>query len=142
MPELPDLSQYIPYIWHWTTIMHYLLLIGTIFLLFASGDDTSMIYLIVVAALAIIIAFSLFISRLPLSTKEIGRLTIFLLRVGMMGIPALIAGLGRNDAVRAGGLIMAVGLALPLVAITILTCPLGPGIGDPRLTNWCTLVQP
>jgi hypothetical protein len=36
---------------------------------------------------------------------------------------------------------MAVGLALPLVAIVILTCPLGPGIGDPRLTSWCTLVQ-
>lgn len=135
---MPEVSAFIPLSpWHWTTIIHYLLLLGALYLLMASGDNTPVLYLIVVAVMAILVGADLYSNLLGLGKLEAGRLIIFLLRVFIFGIPALIGGLATAEDTRAVAIGLAVFAALPLIAITFLTCPLGIPLGDPRILDWC-----
>ncbi len=131
MPGL-DIAQFIPlYPLHWTTILHYLLLIGTIALLTLAGDKSSILYTFVLAFLALLIGVDLYSNLI-----RIPRLFIFLVRIAVFGIPVIIAGMGANEQSRSVAGITAV-IALPLLVLTFISCWLGPTFGDPRIIGWC-----
>lgn len=135
---MPDPSAFIPIApLHWTTIAHYIILLGSLLSLILAGDDSSILYLLTAAVLALVAGADLYAGLLGLNRLEIGRLVIFLLRVFMFGIPALIAGLASDEGTRNIGIAMAL-VALPLLIITMVTCPLGSPLGDPRIMNWCS----
>lgn len=135
---MPELSQFIPFApLHWTSIFHYILLLGALYLLLTSGDDTSVLFLFVIAVMGGAIGASLYADLFGLNRMESGRLVVFLLRVVIFAVPALVAGLGTDDTTRMVSLVLAVFFAIPIVAIVFFTCPLGPGIGDPRIIGWC-----
>ncbi len=119
-----------PYPLHWTTIVHYLLLVGTVALLMMAGDKASLLYVLVLAAEALLIGADLY-SHLV----NIPRLFLFLNRVVIFGIPLIMAGMAATEEARIVGGIMAV-IALPLLVATFITCWMGP-LGDPRLMGWC-----
>jgi hypothetical protein len=129
---MPDVSQFIPLApLHWTTILHYILLLGALFMLMASGDDAPIIYLLVLAAMGILLSVDLYMNLFAL-----GRVVIFVIRVCIFAIPALVGGLGPTEETRAAGIGLAAFAALPLLAVTILTCIMG-NLGDPRISHWC-----
>ena len=121
------------YPFHWTTILHYLLLIGAIVMLTISGDQASILFTIVLAIFALLVAADLYSQLLG-----IDRLFIFLIRIIFFGLPIVIAGMADVEEVRQVGALLAV-LSLPILVMTFLTCWLGPSIGDPRVYGWCTL---
>jgi hypothetical protein len=118
---------------HWTTILHYLLLIGAIFLLTISGDQATILFTVVLAIFALLVAADLYSQLL-----EIDRLFIFLMRIVFFALPIIVGGMADVEEVRQLGFLLAV-LALPILVMTFLTCWVGPGIGDPRVYGWCSL---
>jgi hypothetical protein len=131
MPNLP-LSALIPaFPLHWTSILHYLLLLSTLAVLTVSGDQATVFFTLVLASLALVIGGDLY-SQL----FEINRIFIFLMRVYMVGIPIVIAGMAPVEGTRALGVLMVL-FSAPLLVMVFLTCMVGPDIGDPRLWMWC-----
>ncbi|HLV44392.1 MAG TPA: hypothetical protein VKY39_05515, partial [Aggregatilineales bacterium] len=62
MPNLP-LSQIIPpYPTHWTTILHYGLLLGTIVMLTTAGDRSSLAYTLILGALAVLVGADMYLN--------------------------------------------------------------------------------
>ena len=118
---------------HWTTILHYLLLLGAIIMLTVSGDQASIFFTAVLAIFALLVAADLYSQLL-----NIDRLFIFLIRIMMLALPIVFAGMAQVEEVRQLGVVMAA-LAVPIVVMTFLTCWLGPSIGDPRVWGWCSL---
>jgi hypothetical protein len=131
MPNI-QFADLIPhYALHWTTILHYLALLGVIAILTTSGDKSSVLFTLVLAALALLIGASLYTHLLGIS-----RVFIFLIRVLIFGIPVVIAGMAPNEQARAFGVAVAI-LGLPLLILVFFTCWIGQPIGDPRLWGWC-----
>jgi hypothetical protein len=129
---MSEVSEFIPMApLHWTSILHYILLLGALFMLMASGDDAPIIYLIVLAIMGILLGVDLY-----LNLFHLGQVVIFVVRVCIFAIPALIGGLGPTEETRAAGIGLAAFAGLPLLAVTILTCILG-NLGDPRISYWC-----
>lgn len=118
---------------HWTTILHYLLLIGAILLLTISGDQATILFTVVLAIFALLVAADLYSQLL-----EIDRLFIFLMRIVFFALPIIVGGMADVEEVRQLGFLLAA-LALPILVMTFLTCWVGPSIGDPRIYGWCSL---
>lgn len=132
MPNFPLSDIIPPYPQHWTTILHYVLLLGAIAMLGMSGDKSSMFFTFIVAALALFTAADLYIGLI-----SIPQFVVFMLRVGMFGLPVILAGLAPTEQVRSVGIVLAF-VALPLFVLTFLTCPLGGYFMDPRIQSWCS----
>ncbi len=126
MPADLAINQLIPpFTWHWTTILHYLLLLGTIALLTTASDKASLLFTLVIAALALLIGVDLYASLI-----QIPRLFFFLIRIVIFAVPVISAGMGGTEATRQ----LSVGLAIlsfPLLVLPFASGFLGP-IGDPR----------
>ena len=119
------------YPFHWTSILHYLLLLGAIGMLTISGDKASILFTVVLAVFALLVAADLYSQLLA-----IDRLFIFLIRIAFFALPIVFAGMAEIEEVRQLGVFMAA-LALPILVMTFLTCWLGRTIGDPRVYGWC-----
>jgi len=125
MPNF-DLTQLIPqYTWHWTTILHYLLLLGTIVVLTTASDQASLLFTIVLGFLALLIAVDIYANLI-----HIPRLFLYLGRIVIFGIPVITAGMGGTEATRQVSVGLAI-LAFPLLVLPFLSAFLGP-LGDPR----------
>ena len=116
---------------HWTTILHYLLLLSAILVLTVSGDQATIFFTIILAIFALLVAADLYSHLL-----NIDRLFIFLIRIIFFALPIVFAGMADVEEVRQIGIFMAA-MALPILVMTFLTCWLGPSIGDPRVFGWC-----
>jgi hypothetical protein len=119
-----------PFPLHWTSIAHYLVLLGAILLLLFAGDKTSIVYIAVVAIEALLVGLGLYSNLVA-----VPRLFIFLGRVLLLGIPVVLAGMAPTENARTVAVLMAI-VALPLVVVLLITCLLGP-IGDPHVLSWC-----
>lgn len=115
---------------HWTTIIHYIMLLGMLLILTFSGEEANLLFTLVLALLALLVGADLYAAELGLS-----RLWIFLIRVLMLGIPILVAGMAPRGGTRSIGIAMVL-LATPLLFFTFFTC-MFPSIGDPRMLPWC-----
>ena len=111
---------------HYLNILHYLLLLGGILLLGASGSKSPLLFIIVTAVLMLITAADLYSNLLGLSL-----FIVFLMRVGMFGIPVVIAGLGPTERARGLGILVAI-LAFPILVALFLGAWF-PILSDPRL---------
>lgn len=128
-----QIQTYLPLApFNWTSILHYLLLIGAIGMLFASGD-APMPFIIVMLILALLIAASLYVNFLPFGD----RIFVFLIRIGIFAVPLILAGMGPNEASRQAAVFLTL-LAAPLLVITLMGCYL-PAFADPRIAFWCAL---
>lgn len=131
MPDL-DYTRLIPYAaLHWTTILHYLVLLGALVMLFFSGEEAGMIFILAVALLALLTGLDLYIGFVnPI------RVIVFFIRTGIFVLPVVTAGTAKREEIRViGGLTAFV--AMPLLALTFLSCVLGPPFADPRIWHWC-----
>ncbi len=125
---MPNINTFLPlHPLHWTSIMHYLILLGSLFLLMASGDKAPNVYIFAVATLAVLTGLDLYVNYFPIVP-----LFVFLARVLILGIPLAIGGLGPTEHTRAGGLVIGFVAALPLLVITFFACNLGI-LSDPRI---------
>lgn len=131
MPNIPISMLTPPFPLHWTSILHYILLLGTLAVLVTSGDKTSILFIILLGVLALIIGADLYLTRIYMP-----RIFVFLIRVVMVGLPAILAGMSPSEQTRALSGIMAL-VASPILVLTFFTCNLGPVFGDPRIINWC-----
>lgn len=131
MPNL-DFTRLIPYAaLHWTTILHYLVLLGALAMLFFSGEEAGIIFILAVALLGLLTGLDLYINYVnPL------RVIVFFIRVGIFALPIITAGSAKREEIRVVGAMTAF-VALPLLAMTFLTCVFGPPLADPRLWHWC-----
>lgn len=130
MPDIA-ISEFLPMApLHWTSIMHYLVLITAIISLLGSGDDAPMLYILALFAVALLTATSLYLNFLSLP-----RLFVFLIRVIMLAFPLILAGMGPTESTRQFGILMAL-VSAPILAITLFGCLLGT-LGDPRIALWC-----
>jgi len=130
MPDIA-ISEFLPMApLHWTSIMHYLVLLTAIISLLGSGDEAPMIYVLALLAVALLTAVSLYLNFLPMP-----RIFVFLIRVIMLALPLALAGMGPTETTRQFGIIMAL-VAAPIIAITLFGCALG-FFGDPRIAFWC-----
>ena len=134
MPSFPVSSLIPPFTWHWTTILHYLMLLGALSALALAGDESSLVLTPVLAIFALLVGADLYLPLL-----SIQRVFIFLIRVAIFGLPIVIAGLAPTEQSRATGVGLAV-LSVPLLALTVLTCYIGSDpVIDPRILSWCAL---
>jgi hypothetical protein len=130
MPTI-TLAEIVPaYPLHWTTIIHYIMLLGMLVILTFSGDQANLLFTLVLALLALLVGADLYAAELGM-----GRLFIFLIRVLLLGIPILVAGMAPRGDMRTVGILLVV-LAAPLLFFTFFTC-MFPSIGDPRMLPWC-----
>jgi hypothetical protein len=128
-----SLSEFLPVApLHWVSIMHYLVLIGTIAMLMSTGDQTPTIFLFVLAALGLLTGVSLYANFF-----SIVLLFIWLARVAMVAIPLVIGGMGPTETTRSLGVFIAI-VALPILVSTFVTCTVDI-LADPRLRmmGWC-----
>nr|MBN1229591.1 hypothetical protein [Anaerolineae bacterium] len=131
MPNI-TLEQLIPpYPLHWTTILHYLILIGSVTLLTIAGDRTSLMFVFVLAVLALAVGVDLYAYLI-----QVPRITIFFIRVIIFGTPLILAGLSGTGGGQTLAIIMAA-MGLALLVLVFASCWLGPNFGDPRLFAWC-----
>lgn len=132
MPNLP-LSQIIPpYPTHWTTILHYSLLLGTIVMLTTAGDRSSLAYTLILGALAVLVGADMY-----LNLAVLDRFVVFLLRVAIFAIPLILVGMAPDSTTRAVAVVLVL-LTIPLIGLTFLTCYFGgPPLIDPRIVSWC-----
>jgi hypothetical protein len=115
---------------HWTSIMHYLVLAAAIFTLITSGDKTSILNILIIASLALLTGADLYIDRFPMP-----RVFIFIMRVLILGIPILMAGMAPTEQTRNMSVLTAV-IAFPILFVTFFSCVI-PWLGDPRIMSWC-----
>lgn len=135
MPAIPniELSQFVPLApLHWTSILHYLIILGAVLILSMSGEQAPILFLFMLAVLALLTTADLYVNLLGLS-----ELFVFLARVVMFAIPIVIGGMGPSEQSRGLGILVAI-LALPVLVTTFLTCTI-PLLADPRLLGmgWC-----
>jgi len=118
---------------HWISILHYLLIMGTLYMLVTSGDKAPLLYIIVLGIQAILVATSIYVDRIALV-----QIFVFLVRVGVVAIPTVLAGWSPTENARSAGVALAI-LAAPILAMTLLSCTLGYPLADPRIINlgWC-----
>lgn len=115
---------------HWTTIIHYLILLGAFFILIASQSDVSLVYIFILAGVAIVTGADLYSNLI-----NFPRFVIFMLRVAMVGLPLIIAGIAPAEELRGIAIILGA-LGFVIFAITFLTCFI-PFLADPRIVHWC-----
>jgi hypothetical protein len=112
---------------HYLNILHYLLMIGAVALLGSAGEKSPIIFLIVTAALMLFTAADLYSDMLGIPF-----FAVFLMRVGMLGIPMISAGLGPTQQARGLGILAAIPAFLILLVL-FLGAWLSPSLTDPRL---------
>ncbi|MBN1310906.1 MAG: hypothetical protein JXB30_05745 [Anaerolineae bacterium] len=115
---------------HWTSILHYIVLVSALFLLITSGDKASLLHIFILAALALVTGADLYIDRL-----EMPRLFIFIFRVLILGIPLILTGISPTEQTRSFSVFTAI-VAAPILAMTFFSCVV-PFLGDPRIMSWC-----
>jgi hypothetical protein len=135
MPVLEGLklAEFLPFApLHWVSILHYLVLIGTIAMLMATGDQTPTLFLFVLVAQGVLTGASLYANFF-----SIVLLFVWLSRVAIFAIPIVIAGMGPTEATRQLGAFIAV-VAAPILVSTFITCSFRLA-ADPRLLvmGWC-----
>ncbi len=130
MPHIPT-EQLLPtYPLHWTSILHYIILALALFALVTSGDKASILNILILAALALLTGADLYIDRINMP-----RLVIFIIRVLMLGIPLIMAGMSPTEQTRNLSVVTAV-FSFMILVITFFTCVI-PFLGDPRIASWC-----
>jgi len=126
-----DWHMFIPFApLHWTSIFHYIILLGALFILVASQSNVSIIFIFILGLLAILTGADLYANLINLP-----HFVIFMIRVGIVGLPFVIAGIAPQEELRALGVVLGL-LGLAIFATTFLTCPI-PFLGDPRIRPWC-----
>ncbi len=131
MPNI-DPSVMLPFApLHWTSILHYILLLGTLFILVSSQSDVSLIFIFILGLLALVTGADLYANLLGMP-----RFVIFMLRTAMFGLPMLLGGLSPSESTRGVAIIIGLVAGLPLFAVIFLTCMI-PFLADPRLVYWC-----
>ncbi len=117
---------------NWISILHYLILIATIYMLVTAGEKTPLLYIIVLGAQALATGASLYIDKVTLAP-----LFAFLTRVMMVAVPLILAGWSPTENTRSAGVMTAI-IASPILAMTFLSCTIRI-IADPRIINmgWC-----
>ena len=115
---------------HWTSIMHYLVLAVAIFTLVTSGDKASILHILILAALALLTGADLYINRMPMP-----RVFVFVIRVLILGIPIIMAGMSPTEQTRSLSVVTAI-FAAPILVMTFFSCMI-PFLGDPRIASWC-----
>ena len=127
---LQIIQPYLPlYALHWTTIVHYVLLLLAVVILGSSEGDVPTLFLVVVAAFAAALVANLYINLIP-----VDRLFQFLIRVAIFGLPMVLAGTSPTGGTRALSVIASI-LAFPIMVLTFISCMLG-ALGDPRILAW------
>lgn len=130
MPDI-DPQIFVPYKpLHWTSIIHYLVLLGALYILVASQSNVTIPFLILVSVLAFCTVASLYSANIP----GVPELFVFIFRTLMVGLPFTIAGITKQEDLRGVGVILGI-LASLLFLSMLLVC--SPPIGDPRLYRWC-----
>jgi hypothetical protein len=135
MPGLEglQLTEFLPYApLHWVSILHYLVLIGTIAMLMSTGDQTPTLFLFVLVVQGVLTGASLYANFF-----SVVLLFVWLARVAIFAIPIVIAGMGPNEATRHLGVFIAI-MAAPILVSTFITCSFRAA-ADPRLLamGWC-----
>ena len=132
MPTFPISTFYPTAPFNWITILHYLILLATVYMLVTAGEKTPLLYIIVLGIQALCAGASLYIDKVTIAP-----LFAFLIRVGMVAIPLVLAGWSPTENTRSAGVMTAI-LAAPVLAMTFLSCTI-PIIADPRIQNmgWC-----
>lgn len=128
---LDAVSQFIPlFPLHYTTIINYLLLLGTVFTLaIAGGDaDTPLSFIFIMAIMAGLIGTNLYINFFP----GIPRIAIFLGRVALFAIPVVLTGLSPNQQSRGLGALLAA-IGFPLFVLIFVNPYMPPFLVDPRI---------
>jgi hypothetical protein len=115
---------------HWTSILHYVILLGALVILVSSQSDVSLAFIFWLAALALVTAGDLYSNLIA-----IPRFVIFMFRVGIVGIPLILSGIAPSDDTRGLAVVLGV-LGFALFAMIFLTCFI-PFLGDPRIVGWC-----
>lgn len=134
MPNIPIAEFIPPYPTHWTTIVHYLMLIGTIVMLTVAADESSLWFTLILGAFALLVGADMYLNLLNISS-----VIILMLRVGMFGVPVVLTGLAPTEKARNIGFVLAL-LSIPILALTFLNCMIGfPPLMDPRIANWCAV---
>ncbi len=139
MPNIP-LEMLRPTEWlHWTSILHYVMLLVVLYMLISSGDKTPLLYIIVLAGLALCIGADLYADKIAMP-----QFVVFLIRVIMIAVPILMAGWSPTETARSSGIVAAI-LAAPGLALVFFTCNLAANaattpFADPRivLLGWCS----
>jgi len=115
---------------HWTSILHYVILIGALVILVSSQSDVSLAFIFFLAVLALVTAGDLYSNLIA-----IPRFVIFTFRVGMVGVPLILSGIAPSDDTRGLAVVLSI-LGFALFSVVFLTCPV-PFLGDPRIVSWC-----
>ena len=117
---------------NWISILHYLFLLATIYMLVTSGEKTPILYIMILGLQALSGGASLYIDKVLIAP-----LFAFLIRVLMVAIPLVLAGWSPTENTRSAGVMTAI-IALPVLAMTFLSCTISV-IADPRIINmgWC-----
>ncbi len=117
---------------NWITILHYMILLGTVYMLVTAGEKTPLLYIIILSAQALFAGASMYIDRVTVLP-----VIAFLTRVGIVAIPLVLAGWSPTENTRAAGLATAI-IGAPVLAMTFLSCTI-PFLADPRIINmgWC-----
>ena len=118
---------------HWTSILHYGVLLVTLYMLVTSGDKTPLLYIIILGVEAMLVGADLYIDKVSVTG-----IFVFLIRTVMTAIPIIMAGWSPTETARSAGIMGAI-LAIPILVLTFFSCNLGP-FGDPRIfaLGWCT----
>lgn len=115
---------------HWTSIFHYVILLGALVILISSQSDVSLAFIFFLAALALVTAGDLYSNLIA-----IPRFLIFTFRVAMVGVPLILSGIAPSDDTRGLAVILSI-VGFALFAVVFLTCMI-PFLGDPRIAGWC-----
>jgi hypothetical protein len=115
---------------HWTSILHYIVMAIALFALVTSGDKASILNILVLAFLALLTGADLYIDRINMP-----RLFIFLIRVLILAIPLIMAGMAPTEQTRNLSVVTAI-LAFPILLVTFFSCIIQI-LGDPRIMSWC-----
>ena len=132
MPNV-DLTVFLPTApLNWISILHYLILLATIYMLVTAGEKTPLLYIIVLSVQALFAGASLFIDRVTVLP-----VFAFLTRVGIVAVPLVLAGWSPTENTRSAGVLTAI-LGAPVLAMTFLSCTIRI-LADPRIINmgWC-----
>ena len=127
---MPNIAweQFIPsFPLHWTTIIHYLILVIAIILLTISGDKVGIIYTILLGVVALAVGIDLYFNKIGLLA-----IVVFFGRLVMVGVPIVIVGMADNEQARALAIVMTA-LGLVLLVLFFASFCIGPVIGDPRV---------
>jgi hypothetical protein len=115
---------------NWISILHYIVLLLTIFTLVTSGDKASILYILILGTLALVAGADLYIDRFPMP-----RLFIFIMRVILVGVPIMLAGMSPTEETRNLSVVIAI-FAFPILVMTFFSCWI-PLLADPRIKAWC-----